>query len=287
MNDKRNDDLRKNMADDDVSKAIDDIFGNDFIELSVSNEESKPSEMKYENIVITSTDKLSNHEKSLDAINNVSSLKDNHNDNENENSDKQSVLKMVNTDKRFDSKTAILVLLLCILGSIIMVYILTKSEVNEESSVVCYQKIQTNDYDSTDEYVLNHFKDKLTYVSGTYVYKAKTENTINNIKEIKKDKLDVIINSNGIDGFTHTYEEGEESVLINSYYDMGLIDFSKIKEDEIKKLNEKEKQIIILRYFYGKTQSEIAQKLNTSQVQISRIEKNILLKMRENIKERL
>ena len=60
-----------------------------------------------------------------------------------------------------------------------------------------------------------------------------------------------------------------------------------ILKDEIKKLNEKEKQIIILRYFYGKTQSEIAQKLNTSQVQISRIEKNILLKMRENIKERL
>jgi len=60
-----------------------------------------------------------------------------------------------------------------------------------------------------------------------------------------------------------------------------------ILKEELEKLNEKERNIIILRYFYGKTQTEIANKIGTSQVQISRIEKNILLKMRENIKERL
>ena len=38
-------------------------------------------------------------------------------------------------------------------------------------------------------------------------------------------------------------------------------------------LEEKEKTIIVLRYFKNKTQSEIASKLGLTQVQISRLEK--------------
>ncbi len=42
-----------------------------------------------------------------------------------------------------------------------------------------------------------------------------------------------------------------------------------------------EKELIVLRYFQGKTQTEVAQKLGISQVQVSRQEKKILLRMRE------
>lgn len=59
-----------------------------------------------------------------------------------------------------------------------------------------------------------------------------------------------------------------------------------ILKQELERLNDKERNIIYLRYFYNKTQGEIAQKYGISQVQVSRIEKKILLKMRENIKER-
>lgn len=45
-------------------------------------------------------------------------------------------------------------------------------------------------------------------------------------------------------------------------------------------LNEEEKGLIELRYFRHKTQQETAEKLGTTQVQISRREKKILLKMR-------
>ena len=45
-------------------------------------------------------------------------------------------------------------------------------------------------------------------------------------------------------------------------------------------LEEKEKTIIVLRYFKNKTQSEIASKLGLTQVQISRLEKKILKKLR-------
>jgi RNA polymerase sporulation-specific sigma factor len=47
-------------------------------------------------------------------------------------------------------------------------------------------------------------------------------------------------------------------------------------------LTDKEKKIITLRYFRDKTQSEIANILGVSQVQVSRLESKILLKIKEN-----
>ena len=48
----------------------------------------------------------------------------------------------------------------------------------------------------------------------------------------------------------------------------------------ISSLNEREKRIIILRYYRDKTQSEIAKSLGVSQVQVSRLESKIIEKMR-------
>ena len=46
-------------------------------------------------------------------------------------------------------------------------------------------------------------------------------------------------------------------------------------------LSDRERDIIVMRYFRGRTQAEIASVIGVSQVQISRIEKKALLKMRE------
>ena len=54
-------------------------------------------------------------------------------------------------------------------------------------------------------------------------------------------------------------------------------------KDEIKKLPPRERQIIALRYYREKTQSEVAKILGLSQVQISRIEKKLLCMLKENI----
>ena len=48
-------------------------------------------------------------------------------------------------------------------------------------------------------------------------------------------------------------------------------------------LSKRDRAIIMMRYFYDKTQSEIAQKLNISQVQVSRLENRIL----SNLKKKL
>lgn len=52
----------------------------------------------------------------------------------------------------------------------------------------------------------------------------------------------------------------------------------------LKKIKEREKSILMERYVIGKTQTEIANDLNISQAQVSRIEKNALIKVRKLIK---
>lgn len=51
----------------------------------------------------------------------------------------------------------------------------------------------------------------------------------------------------------------------------------------VKNLEERDKKIILLRYYFDKTQSEIAKELKISQVQVSRLENKIL----ENLKNKL
>lgn len=58
-----------------------------------------------------------------------------------------------------------------------------------------------------------------------------------------------------------------------------------ILKDCIDDLPEREKKVIILRYFRDKTQSEIAAELGVSQVQVSRIECKVLQKLKEKLVE--
>lgn len=53
-----------------------------------------------------------------------------------------------------------------------------------------------------------------------------------------------------------------------------------VLKDAIQSLDEREKKIILLRYYRDKTQSEVARVLNVSQVQISRLENKILEKLK-------
>ncbi len=61
-----------------------------------------------------------------------------------------------------------------------------------------------------------------------------------------------------------------------------IIDNLALKE-LIKRLEERDRKIILLRYYFDKTQSEIAKELNISQVQVSRLENKIL----SNLKNKL
>lgn len=54
-------------------------------------------------------------------------------------------------------------------------------------------------------------------------------------------------------------------------------------EDAMNNLDDNEKTLIEMRYFQDKTQFEVANTLGISQVQVSRMEKKILLRMRKNM----
>ena len=51
----------------------------------------------------------------------------------------------------------------------------------------------------------------------------------------------------------------------------------------VEELNSQEQEIVMLRYYKGKTQTEVAKKLGISQVQVSRIEKRILYSMKQKL----
>lgn len=51
----------------------------------------------------------------------------------------------------------------------------------------------------------------------------------------------------------------------------------------MEKLGEMEQELIRLRFFEDRTQTEVAKVLGISQVQVSRLEKKILIQMRQNL----
>ena len=84
------------------------------------------------------------------------------------------------------------------------------------------------------------------------------------------------------------YNEDEDSTTIldkltDNFNVDGFLDKLTIR-DMIENLSAREKQVIIMRYYLDKTQSEIAKELGVSQVQVSRIENKVLKEMKDNIK---
>lgn len=71
----------------------------------------------------------------------------------------------------------------------------------------------------------------------------------------------------------NVYEEPEKEAVLNELLVSQLM----------KTLDEKEQQVIRLRYFENKTQCEVAAMLGMSQVQISRLERKILMRLREQM----
>ena len=60
----------------------------------------------------------------------------------------------------------------------------------------------------------------------------------------------------------------------------GYVESAALKE-EISRLPERERNVLLLRYYKGRTQMEISDELNMSQAQVSRLEKSALKRLRE------
>ena len=81
------------------------------------------------------------------------------------------------------------------------------------------------------------------------------------------------------------YNDGEEGMVLEEQIGDGKNTEERWTDkiclsDAIADLPEKERKVLILRYYYGKTQTEISKQVNISQAQVSRLEKNALSKMK-------
>lgn len=106
---------------------------------------------------------------------------------------------------------------------------------------------------------------------------------INSTKEEVALALEAFQPVNSID--EQLYNESEDGLTLldkmaNNVDEASMLTNKICIQNEIKNLKENEKQIILLRYYKGKTQTEIAKIMGITQVQVSRIEKKVLDNMR-------
>lgn len=139
---------------------------------------------------------------------------------------------------------------------------------------------------------LKELATKISEIQRKYLNINGEELTIEKLaKELKVEKEEVIeameINApiESINEYAYGDESSQEKVEIlniNKDETENLINKMCLK-NMIENLNEKERKIIVLRYYKDKTQAEVAKIMGVSQVQISRIEKQVLLGMRRNM----
>ena len=127
---------------------------------------------------------------------------------------------------------------------------------------------------------------KAIYTKEAMMKKSDREPTIEDIaKELDVPAEDIVFALDAIQSpvslYEPVYSEGGDTLYI-----MDQISDTKNKEanwvemlslrEAMKTLPEREKNIIDLRYFQGKTQMEVAEEIHISQAQVSRLEKNAL-----------
>lgn len=111
---------------------------------------------------------------------------------------------------------------------------------------------------------------------------------------MSKEEITMALESNNAvssiyEGGTNSDEDGLNIIeKISTSVDEQTLVTNKIAITQlIENLDEKERQVILLRYYRGKTQTEAAEILGTSQVQVSRVEKRALQTMKRKLTEDL
>ncbi|HEY8436900.1 MAG TPA: RNA polymerase sporulation sigma factor SigG [Haloplasmataceae bacterium] len=132
---------------------------------------------------------------------------------------------------------------------------------------------------------------KVLQVRDQFVSEHQKEPTEEEIAKILGiDPIDVTISLEAIQDpisiYTPIYNDGGDTIhLIDQIQDENddFDTWSKtlLIETSLKQLDEREKRIILERYFLGRTQMEIAEEIGISQAQVSRLEKNALKQMNE------
>lgn len=123
--------------------------------------------------------------------------------------------------------------------------------------------------------------------------KFQREPTISEIADfIEADRKDVVMALDALQEPVSLFEpvfhdDGDAIYVMDQVKDMKNTDARWIENislsEAMKKLTAREKNILTMRYFEGKTQMEVAEEISISQAQVSRLEKNALAYMRKYV----
>ena len=136
---------------------------------------------------------------------------------------------------------------------------------------------------------------KLHFDKEALTKKLNRDPTIEELAEFSKmNKEEILFALESSASMQYLYEvihqdDGSPVLLIdklseNAIEDKNITEKLALKE-ALRNLDTKSRQIIVLRYFKDKTQIQVAKMLGISQVQVSRIEKKVLQKMRKQLDE--
>ena len=135
---------------------------------------------------------------------------------------------------------------------------------------------------------------KISEIQREYLKKGK-EITIEELAKetgVSKEEVILALESNVIVTSIYETESNDDDgittmeKLSDGIDEQTLISNKIVLTELINNLNEQEKQIILLRYFRGKTQKEVGKIMGVNQVQISRIERRILDLMRKKLEDK-
>ncbi|WP_156289282.1 RNA polymerase sporulation sigma factor SigF [Oceanobacillus salinisoli] len=114
--------------------------------------------------------------------------------------------------------------------------------------------------------------------------------TVNEIAEALEITPEEVVHAQEASKSPHSIHEtvfendGDPITLLDQIADQDTKWFDKLTlQEAIKNLSERERLIIFLRYYKDQTQTEVAERLGISQVQVSRLEKKILKEMKVNM----
>lgn len=149
--------------------------------------------------------------------------------------------------------------------------------------------------DNTQVHISRGIKEqslKIKYAREQYESKYHREPTVQELSEITGiDAEDILLAgevmrpAESLDTFIHEEENGTSKIdLLCGGYNTEEQALNRILcEDAFKRMSSKEQEIVYMRFFHDMTQANVADKLNMTQVQVSRMEKKLLLRLREEL----
>ncbi len=237
----------------DVEHQLDELFNGDFIEIDGNSANNiianqGKSETLKNNSRISYVDSVKEEKKEITKKEDIDIKID---DNKNEESEKSNIInnqenktKVKKQKRKHNSfpkiKSKNIYFLVAGLFFVSLILIIVFYNYSKEKKYVCNLNIKAEGYEIIDSYEITVKKRYVKTVISNYSYIALNDEYKEQVEYIKNEKIPIIINSNGMPGFTYIFEEEPYKFTVSGYLDFTLF-------KDINKLDQKAKPVTYFR----------------------------------------